>query len=90
MPAFFVWIYRLTLTPVGLLMMFLDGGILSVLYTYPRLSMPARTILPIPATSAPPKRIFSTAGLTVASKRSQLSPSNVNKIIFIYDNEHFR
>ena len=43
----------------------------------------------IPATGAPPERIVSTAGLTVTSRRSQLLPSNVNKIIFVYENERF-
>jgi len=42
-----------------------------------------------PATSDPSERIFSTAEMTDTSKRSQLSPSNINKIIFVYENEHF-
>jgi len=44
----------------------------------------ARAILPIPATSTPSERIFSTAELTVTRKRSQLSPSNVNKIVYVF------
>ena len=35
------------------------------------------------ATGAPSERIFSTAELTVISRRSQLSQPNVNEIIFI-------
>jgi len=57
--------------------------------TYPRLSKLARAILPIPATSAPSERVFSAAGLTITSKRSQLAPSTVNKIVFVHENEHF-
>ena len=57
--------------------------------TYPRLSMLARVILAIPATSAPSERIFSTAGLTVNAKRSSLAPSTVDKVIFVHENAHF-
>ena len=55
---------------------------------YPRLAMLARAILPIPATSAPSERVFSTAGLIITSKRSQLAPSTVNNIVFVHENEH--
>ena len=44
----------------------------------------ARAILPIPARGTPSERIFSTAELTVTRKRSQLSPSNVNKIVYVF------
>ena len=54
--------------------------------TYPRLSLLARTILAIPATSAPSERVFSTAGLTVNAKRSSLAPSTVDKVVFIHEN----
>ena len=54
--------------------------------TFPRLSKLALCLLAVPATSAPSERVFSTAGLTISSKRSQLSPSNVNKIIVVHDN----
>lgn len=57
--------------------------------TYPKLSMLARMIMAIPATSAPSERIFSTAGLTVNAKRSSLAPSTVDKIVFVHENAHF-
>ena len=38
---------------------------------------------PMPPSSASSERIFSTAELRVSSKRSQLSPFSINKIIFI-------
>ncbi|XP_041448201.1 zinc finger BED domain-containing protein 4-like [Drosophila obscura] len=47
----------------------------------PLLSMLARKVLCIPATSTPSERVFSIAGLTITHKRSQLSPHNVNKIV---------
>lgn len=52
----------------------------------PHLSKLAQKILCVPATSTPSERVFSVAGLTVTSKRSSLSPANVNKIIFVHDN----
>lgn len=52
----------------------------------PLLSKLAQKVLCIPATSTPSERVFSIAGLTITHKRSQLSPHNVNKIIFIHDN----
>jgi len=54
-----------------------------------RLSLLSKTILAIPATSAPSERIFSTAGLTVNAKRSSLAPSTVDKVVFIHENAHF-
>jgi hypothetical protein len=39
----------------------------------------------IPATSAPSKRVFSTAGLTIAKDRAQLEASRANEIVFLHD-----
>jgi hypothetical protein len=55
-------------------------------HTFPQLSMLAKTILAIPATSTPSERVFSTAGLILSAKRSRLAPSKVDKIIFVHDN----
>ena len=57
--------------------------------TFPRLSVLARGILAIPATSAPSERVFSIAGLTIQAKRSRLAPAKVNRIVFVHDNAHF-
>ena len=56
--------------------------------TFPRLSVLARGILAIPATSAPCERVFSIAGLTLQAKRSSLAPAKVNKIVFVHNNGH--
>jgi len=54
---------------------------------YPKLSLLAKTILAIPATSALSERVFSTAGLTVNAKRSSLTPSiSVDNVVFIHKN----
>jgi hypothetical protein len=56
--------------------------------TFPRLSVLAKGILAIPATSAPSERVFSIAGLTIQAKRSRLAPAKVNRIVFVHDNGH--
>jgi len=56
---------------------------------YPRLSLLAKTLLAIPATSAPSERVFSTAGLTVNAMRSSIAPSTVDEVVFIHENAHF-
>ena len=49
---------------------------------FPLLSTLARTVLCIPATSAPTERLFSYAGLTIANDRASLLPENA-EIIFL-------
>ena len=50
---------------------------------FPLLSTLARTVLCIPATSAPTERLFSYAGLTIANDRASLLPENAEEIIFL-------
>lgn len=54
--------------------------------TLPWLSALAKALLCVPATTTPSARVFSTIGLTVSARRSRLSPSRVNKIVFVHDN----
>lgn len=49
----------------------------------PVLSLLARRILCIPATSAPSERLFSVAGLTIANDRARLLPDNAADLIFL-------
>ena len=50
---------------------------------YPILSALARSVLCVPATSAPVERLFSYAGLTIANDRASLLPENAAEIIFL-------
>ncbi|XP_069105881.1 E3 SUMO-protein ligase ZBED1-like [Argopecten irradians] len=53
---------------------------------YPRVAKVAKKFLAIPASSVPSERVFSLAGNIVRKKRSQLSPENVDKMIFLHKN----
>lgn len=53
---------------------------------FPNLAKVAKSLLCIPATSAPAERIFSTAGLTVNKLRSSLNPDTVDALIFLNKN----
>ncbi len=45
----------------------------------------ARRLLCIPATSAPSERLFSTAGLTVSDKRTNLKAGTVSELVFLHE-----
>jgi hypothetical protein len=53
---------------------------------FPLLANYARFALGIPATSVSSERVFSTAGDVVRAKRSNLSSSNADKLIFLHHN----
>jgi len=57
--------------------------------TFPKLAALARSVLAVPATSAPSKRVFSVAGHVINAKRSSLAPSRSNKIVFVHENDRF-
>lgn len=52
---------------------------------FPLLSILARRLLCIPATSAPTERVFSTAGLTISNSRASILPQNASNLIFLHD-----
>jgi len=54
--------------------------------SYKYLSLLAQKILSVTATSVASERIFSTAGNVINEKRSRLTPENVNKLVFLYEN----
>ncbi|ELU14789.1 hypothetical protein CAPTEDRAFT_132474, partial [Capitella teleta] len=54
--------------------------------TFPLLSNFAKFVLGIPATSVPSERVFSTAGGVISAKRSNLTSSNADKLIFLHHN----
>ncbi|KAL0162267.1 hypothetical protein M9458_041663 [Cirrhinus mrigala] len=53
---------------------------------YPKLSVLARGILAIPASSSSSERNFSAAGRTIEQKRTALKPSTVDAILFLHKN----
>jgi hypothetical protein len=54
---------------------------------YPRLSVIAKRVLTVPATSVPSEEIFSSAGLIVTRLRTKLSSEVVDQIIFLNKNK---
>ncbi len=54
-------------------------------HQYPLLVEVAMKYLAISTTLAPSERVFSTAGLTIASERSRLCPANAAELVFLHD-----
>lgn len=52
----------------------------------PTLSSLASQVFAIPATSTPSERNFSVAGIIVNQKRTQISPDNLDKVLFMHNN----
>ena len=52
--------------------------------TFPLLSMLARAVLCIPASSASSERAFSTAGRVLEARRNRLNPGTVDSILFLH------
>lgn len=56
---------------------------------FPILSKLARIYLPIPATSTPSERLFSSAGNLLTAKRTRLNPELFHRIMFLKKNASF-
>ena len=54
--------------------------------TFPVLTLVARFVLSVPASSAKNESVFSDAGNTLSSKHSRLDPSNFNNLMVIKSN----
>lgn len=52
---------------------------------YPKLAQLARQVLCVPASSSSSERVFSEAGRTIEERRTRLSPSSVNALLFLHD-----
>lgn len=51
---------------------------------FPLLSMLARAVLCVPATSASSERAFSSAGRVLEARRNRLNPGTVDSILFLH------
>lgn len=56
---------------------------------FPLLSQVAVATFCVPATSTPSERNFSTSGLVANSKKSQITPENLDKVVFVHNNYDF-
>ena len=53
-------------------------------FTFPFLSMLARSVLCVPASSASSERAFSSAGRVLEARRNRLNPGTVDSILFLH------
>ena len=53
---------------------------------YPKLSLVARKILAVPASSSTSESVFSVAGRTITDLRSNLAPETLNSLLFLHYN----
>jgi len=63
----------------------LDEWRRGVVYLFPWLGVLARRVLAIPATSAAPERLFSTAGNVMTKKRSRLMCDNMEELVYLHE-----
>ena len=63
----------------------LDEWRRGAVHLFPWLGVLARRVLAIPATSAAPERLFSTAGNVMTKKRSRLTCDNMEEFVYLHD-----
>lgn len=56
--------------------------------TYPKLAAVASVVLTFPLTTSKSEGSFSVSGCTIRSRRSSITPSRVEKVLFVHDNFH--
>jgi len=54
-------------------------------YLFPWLGLLGRRVLAIPATSAAPERLFSTAGDVMTKKLSRLTCDNMEELVYLHE-----
>ena len=62
----------------------LDEWRRGVVHLYPWLGVLAGRVLPIPATSEGPERLFSKAGNVMTKKRSRLTCDNMEELVYVH------
>lgn len=55
---------------------------------YPKLAAVARVVLSLPLTTSASEGSFSVSGCLIRSRRASITPSRVEKVLFIHDNFH--
>lgn len=55
---------------------------------YPKLAAVASVVLSLPLTTSKSEGAFSVSGCLVRSRRASITPSRVEKVLFIHDNFH--
>ena len=55
------------------------------MHLFPLLGVLARRVLAIPANSAAPERLFSTAGNVMTEKRSRLTCDNMEELVYLHE-----
>ena len=63
----------------------LDEWSRCAVHLFPWLGVLARRVLAIPATSAAPERLFSTAGNVMTKKRSRLTCDNMEELVYLHE-----
>ena len=63
----------------------LDQWRCGAVHLFPWLGVLARRVLGIPATSAAPQHLFSTAGIVMTKKRSRLACDNIEELVYRYE-----
>lgn len=53
---------------------------------YPKLAAVANVVLTFPLTTSKSEGSFSVSGCTIRSRRSSITPTRVEKVLFIHDN----